>query len=162
MARYERLVFKVALTYSRDGDSAADITQNVFLKAFQNLAALRGDEKLKGWLVRIAYNESMNWLRKHRHRGKEDEIDDFHFLPDGAASQEERLLREETGQFLLRRLRRLNPKHRLAVTLRYFEGMPIAEIARCLRCSEPLVKNILFRSLQRMKQGLPVRSRSSV
>ena len=154
MARYERLVFKVALTYCRDADSALDISQMVFFKAYENLSSLKADGKLKSWLVHITYNESMNWLRKHRHRTREDNVEDHPFLFDGSLSQEEMLLQSESGGSLIRRLGLLNPKHRLVVSLRYFDGMSIKEIARHVRCSEGLVKNILFRSLQKLKKGL--------
>jgi RNA polymerase sigma factor (sigma-70 family) len=56
--------------------------------------------------------------------------------------------------FLAAQLQRLNRRQQLAVWLRYFEGMSIAEIAGVLRCSEALVKNILFRSLDRLRKGL--------
>ena len=42
-------------------------------------------------------------------------------------------------------------RHRLAVVLRYIEGMPIRDIAATLECSEGVVKNILFRSLKKMR-----------
>ena len=48
----------------------------------------------------------------------------------------------------------LNRRYRLTVSLRYVEGMSIAEIAAVLGCSEGMVKNMLFRSLRRLRQEL--------
>ncbi len=46
---------------------------------------------------------------------------------------------------------RLKPQHQLAVVLRYFEAMPVREIANILGSSEGVVKSILFRSLQKIR-----------
>jgi len=53
---------------------------------------------------------------------------------------------------------RLNPRQRQAVLLRYFENMPIREISEVLLCSEGQVKNILFRSLQKLRNNLSGKS----
>ena len=55
---------------------------------------------------------------------------------------------------LLRSLYDLNTRYRLAVVLRYFENYSIHDIASILNCTEGVVKNMLFRSLQKMKQML--------
>src|SRR5687768_10022264 len=66
MARYQGLVFKIAMTCVRDRDVASDIAQDVFLKAYQRLATLRKSANFRAWIARIAYHESLNWLKKHR------------------------------------------------------------------------------------------------
>jgi RNA polymerase sigma factor (sigma-70 family) len=60
----------------------------------------------------------------------------------------------ENRTLLLHSLYELNTRHRLAVVLRYFENYSIKDIAEVLHCSDGLVKNILFRSLQKMKNNL--------
>jgi len=57
---------------------------------------------------------------------------------------------------LLRCLYDLNTKYRLAVVLRYFENYSIREIAATLKCSEGVVKNMLFRSLQKLKSMIKI------
>jgi RNA polymerase sigma-70 factor (ECF subfamily) len=64
------------------------------------------------------------------------------------------LVNENKAQ-LLRCLFELNTKYRLAVVLRYFENMSIKEISTSLNCSEGVVKNMLFRSIQKLKNTLP-------
>ena len=155
MVRYQGLVFKIAMTCVRDRDVASDITQNVFLKAYQRLATLRRSTNFKAWIARIAYHESLNWLNKHRHERTAVELPSpDHLPPAPGPNQEDALLANETAMCLVAQLRRLNRRQQLAVWLRYFEDMSIGEIASVLRCSETLVKNILFRSLQRLRNTL--------
>ena len=72
----------------------------------------------------------------------------------GGLSQEDELLARENKAQLLQSLFSLNTRYRLAVVLRYFNEMPIKEISKVLKCSEGVVKNMLFRSLQRLKNNL--------
>lgn len=150
MQNYQEQVYKVALSFTKNQDSAMDVTQNVFLKAYQNIAGFRGDSLFKTWLTRIAYNESQNWQKKNKHVFSDEDPDKTAAF-DGI---EEEYLANENRTTLLRSLYTLNTKYRLAVVLRYFENYSIREIADTLSCSEGVVKNMLFRSLQKLKLSL--------
>jgi RNA polymerase sigma-70 factor (ECF subfamily) len=149
MSRYEKLVYKVAYGLTGHRESALDVTQNVFLKVHSRLPSYRAEGDLRNWLLRIASNEAMNWNRaQRRHRATElGEAGDVG-LP---SPQEDLFSRRERWSLLRNSLLSLNPRHRLAVVLRYIEGMPIRDIAATLECSEGVVKNILFRSLKKMR-----------
>ena len=152
MLRYQKLVCKVAMNYVRDKQSALDVTQNVFLKAYSNLAAVTAEGMFKPWLLRITYNESINWLRKRKRHEHHDDIDDHELAAAPTGGQEERVFLREEQQQLLAGLEALNPKYRLAVALRYAEGMRIREIAGVMECSEGMVKSLLFRGVRRIRQ----------
>ncbi|MEE8583439.1 MAG: sigma-70 family RNA polymerase sigma factor [Acidobacteriota bacterium] len=152
MRRYERLVFKVAYGYAGGREGALDVTQNVFLKVHHNLKAFRGKGAFKGWLMRITVHESLNWKRSQRRHQGHDELMDFHMTSEHG--QDEMLVDQERRRMLLESMGQLNPKQRLAVALRYFEGMPVREISALLRCSEGVTKNILFRSLRKLRAEL--------
>lgn len=153
MTRYQGLVFTVAYACARDRDDALDISQNAFMKAFEHLDSLRDEASFRSWIARIARREGIDWARRNRHRRQFVDPEEVH-LPDAAPSQEARLLSDECGRRLAARLDRLNRRYRVTVSLRYVEGMSIAEIAAVLRCSEAMVKNMLFRSLRRLRQEL--------
>ena len=70
MARYQGLVFKVAMTCARDRDEALDISQNAFLKAYERLASLRDAGSFKYWVARIAHREGINWALSRRAGGR--------------------------------------------------------------------------------------------
>jgi RNA polymerase sigma-70 factor, ECF subfamily len=154
MVRYERLVYKVALSYSRDQEQALDVVQNVFLKAYENLSSLRAEGSFKPWLMRITCHESVNWIRKQRRHMGHEQVDEDTPIPSKDSSQEDRLLGRESADYLFRSLRCLNPRQRTVVTLRYYESLSIREIAVLLECSEAMVKNVLFRSLEKLRRSL--------
>jgi RNA polymerase sigma-70 factor (ECF subfamily) len=152
MLRYQKLVCKVAMNYVKDKQSALDVTQNVFLKVYRNLDSVTAAGMFKPWLLRITYNESINWLRRRKRHEGHDDIADHELAAAPQAEQEARLFRREDQRLLLEGLQSLNPKYRLAVALRYAEGMRIREIASVMECSEGMVKSLLFRGVRRIRQ----------
>lgn len=157
MERYQSQVYRLAYSYARNKEQALDITQNVFIKAYEHLHKFRGDSQFKTWLLRITCNESQNWIKKNlRYRSyqREDDLEPLLDREQARLNQEDELMARENRTLLLHSLYELNTRHRLAVVLRYFENYSIKEIAEVLHCSDGLVKNILFRSLQKMKNNL--------
>jgi len=153
MQRYQGLAYKLASGLARDREAALDITQTAFLKAYRGLRSFRRGTNFKTWVARIVHNEGINWLRRERVRGRGREP-----MPGSVASpgagQESELMGNERKQQILDALRGLKDNYRLAVMLRYFEDMPIREVADVLGCSEGTVKSILFRSVRRLKDAL--------
>lgn len=155
MQRYERLVFKVAYGSTGTRDSALDVMQVSFLKALRNLAKFRAQSQFKTWLLRIVLNEGMDWRRRaQRQEFRHDSLDAAAELAAGGPSPEQMALLGEDRARLRRGLESLNQRHRLAVVLRYFQGLPVREIAATLGCSELTTRNILFRSLKRLRSNL--------
>lgn len=155
MKRYERLVYKVAYGFVGDAESALDVSQTVFLKAYKALAGFRKEANVKTWLMRITYNESINWVRRpgsqsRLHEPLEDAVAEL----TADASQEDEMVRRETRERIDGAMARLNERYRLAVVLRYFQGLGIAEISDVLGCSEGVTKNILFRSVKAMRESM--------
>ena len=151
MLRYERLVCKVAMNYVRDRQSALDVTQNVFLKVFRKLESVKTEGMFKPWLLRITYNESINFLRKRKDHDEFEELGAHDVSPEPLPLQEARMLDQESRSLLLQGLETLNPKYKLAVALRYAEGMRIKEIADVMECSEGMVKSLLFRGVRQIR-----------
>ena len=67
---------------------------------------------------------------------------------DGRAQERER------REVLKRSLAQLNPRQRLALVLRYFQGMSSREISEVLQCSDGTVRNLLFRSMKKLREVL--------
>ncbi|HUP65388.1 MAG TPA: sigma-70 family RNA polymerase sigma factor [Thermoanaerobaculia bacterium] len=152
MKRYERLVFKLAWGFARNRQDALDLTQQVFMKAYRSLRSFRQDANLKTWLMRIAYNEGVSWLRQ-KSRAAEGDGESLDLIPT-AGTQEQQLLSREREQLIERELGKLNDRYRLAITLRYRQGLPIEEIAAVLQCSEGTTKSMLFRGVRALRDAL--------
>jgi RNA polymerase sigma-70 factor (ECF subfamily) len=153
MMTYEGLVYRTSFGYARNRDDALDITQEVFVKVYEKIGTFRGSGSFKGWLLRITHNESLNWLRSRARHGEHGRLTAAG-TPEYQARQEADLSRRETRDLIGRALLELNPRQRRALTLRYFERMSISEIASLLECTEGTTKNILFRSLRKLRDRM--------
>jgi RNA polymerase sigma-70 factor (ECF subfamily) len=152
MRRYGRLVYRIAYGFTGNRESAMDVAQDTFLKVHARLGDWREEGGLKNWVARIAANEGLNWSRSAR-RHPTCELDETAFVQSDPP-QEERLLEREAHEALHRSLSALSPRQRLAVVLRYFQGMSAREIGTVLECSEGTARNILFRSLRKLQSIL--------
>ena len=156
MLRYQKLVCKIALNYVKNRERALDITQNVFVKVYSHIDKVQAPGMFKPWMLRITYNESMSALRKRRPEDHADELpESLGAGGEGAeaeSSQEHQVLRREDRGRILDGLNRLNPKYKLAVSLRYGEGLKVREIADVMGCSEGMVKSLLFRGVRQIRR----------
>jgi RNA polymerase sigma-70 factor (ECF subfamily) len=172
-AAFERLVAEhsgevYALLYrlTSDAEEARDLTQETFLRAFQNISRFRGDANLKTWIYRIAVNQARNRWRWWRRRKRDltvslDATDGRHQQPLGATlrnddavdPEQETLAREREGQ-LREALLGLRQSYREAVILRDVEGFSYEEIADTLQISIGTVKSRISRGRLEMRRKL--------
>ncbi len=153
MRRHERFIYQIAFAYVRNAETAMDIVQNVFVKTFNRLAHLHNDANFRGWVAKVACRESIDVLRRTRRRSGQIPLEDLSLAsPD--AGQEEALIRAQQSDRIRSAIEKLNPRQQLAVSLRYFEGASLQEISDRLDCDVSLTKNILFRSLERLRRHL--------
>jgi RNA polymerase sigma-70 factor (ECF subfamily) len=152
--RHEQQVYRLAYRFANDNDYALDITQDVFIKVFEHLNQFKEKSEFKTWLMRITFNECQNWAKKNQYKIENRSIEELEMKYIDTINQEDEVIAKENRVMLMRSLYQLNTKHRLAIVLRYYEDFSIGEIAGVLKCSEGVVKNILFRCLKKLKQNL--------
>jgi len=152
MQRYQKDVLAVARGYTRSLDDALDICQNVFLKVYRKLDTFAGRSSFKTWLVTIANREGLNWIRTRSRKSPSNVVDLETVNLTSGGDQEMELLETERRQKVVDSLQVLNQRGRVAVILRYFRDMPIREIAAVLGCSEGVTRNLLFRSVCKLRE----------
>ena len=153
MKRYQRLVFAACSTFAADPEDALDLTQDIFVKAYEKLDSFWGEGTFRAWLLRITHNEGLNRVRCRARHGDHDELTASN-SPAVGPNQDADLARKERQDLVRTALLELSPKQREAVTLRYFEKMSIREIASTLDCTDATAKNLLFRSIQKLRTHL--------
>jgi len=154
MQRYEKDVFVVARGYARSVDDTLDICQNVFLKAYRKLDTFARRSSFKTWLVSIAIREGLNWVRTRSRKAPDGGADLETVKLSTGGDQEAALLEAERRRRVVDSLGILNQRSRMAVILRYFRDMPIREIAEVLDCSEGVARNMLFRSVRKLRAAV--------
>ena len=140
VSRWEKRVFNYLLRLVSNREDALDVSQDVFLKAYQNLPKLDAPEKFAGWLFRIAHNEAFSLLRRRRPEG---ELPPHMAAPDSGG----RLLPMELSLAVESALKRLSEDQREAVLLKIYQGFKFEEMAEILECPVSTVKSRLYTCL---------------
>jgi len=152
-------IYTISLRMLKNHEDAEDNMQNVFFKAYDNLEKFEGNSKFSTWLVRIAINEALMKLRKHR--------PELHTQPtDSAGWQDEEVELEVrdmrpdperayiSKELALKACCNLHPSLRDTFLLYQTEGWTNRELARTLGVSAETVKSRVFRARTRMRQRL--------
>jgi len=159
-------IYGLLYRLTENGEEARDLTQETFLRAFQNIAHFRGDADLRTWIYRIAINQARNrwrWWRRRR-RDATVSLD----CPDGLYGQplnvtlraerggdpEQVALAHERERALRAALKTLGRAYREAVVLRDIEGFTYEEIAETLEISIGTVKSRLSRGREELRRKL--------
>ena len=147
---YEKRVYAVALRSAGSPEDAADIVQEVFLRAWRSIESFRGDSGFSTWLFRITMNLCVDFARnKHAQPQTQPlvgEDDAERPIPDTAPTPEEHLENSELGRELAAALDEVSGEHRQIVLLRDVSGLSYTEIAEVLEISEGTVKSRLSRA----------------
>lgn len=158
--RYERRIFRMAQNITSNHEDTEEVVQNVFVKAFRNLALFRGDSRFYTWLVRIAINEALMKIRGRRYRDvsidEPNDEDTFgsHELEDWGPNPEQCYSQKELREVLATTISKLEPHYRTVFQLRDVEGFTTAETARALDLSSSAVKARLGRARSRLRNSL--------
>jgi len=157
ISRWEKRVYNYLLRIVRNREEALDLSQDVFLKAYQNLRKLEDPARFAPWLYRIAHNEAFSAFRKRRPEGDV-------LAPE---SGREEISVGGTGAFPIElsiavttALGRLTDDQREVVVLKIYQGFKFEEMAEILSCPVSTVKSRLYTALDVLKTQLaPVKSR---
>jgi RNA polymerase sigma-70 factor, ECF subfamily len=147
VSRWEKRVFNYLLRLVSNREDALDVSQETFLKAYQNLRKLDDPARFSAWLFRIAHNEAFSLLRR---RKPETELAGEP-RPRNTGG---RMLPVELSLAVESALKRLNEDQREAVLLKVYQGFKFEEMAEILECPVSTVKSRLYTALDLLKTTL--------
>lgn len=159
--RYERPVYGLLLRMVRRPETAEDLAQETFLKAFRGLARYDPERKFSSWLFKIAHNAALDSLRRDGHPplsldapiGDDDEPPELPADPK-AENPFARLAGRDLGRALEGALQGLRPQYREILMLRFVEELSYEEIAEVLEAPLGTVKIHLFRARRDLARAL--------
>ena len=159
--KYQKQVH--ALIWRKIGDFhvAEELTQDVFLKAYQRLATLKKPQSFASWLYVIASNDCSTWLRKKRLRTQPLEDTSSALVEKATYSgyviaENERVAVEAQRDAVKKLLAKLQESERTVITLFYFAEMTCKEISEFLGVSANTIKSRLSRARQHLKKEEPM------
>ena len=140
---YSAPIYNLCARVVCDREEAKDLTQDVFITAFNQLRDPGAEpvRKLRPWLYRVATNACYNHLRSRKHLdgGGDAQL-------EGAASGVDEYQRAETVALVEQSLGQLNERYRTALVLKDLQGLAPAEIAEVMEVSRPTADVLVHRA----------------
>ncbi len=152
--------YYLALKYLKDEQTAQDVLQDAYIKAFDKLDALKNPETFPAWLGVIVGNLAKNRLQKKNPLlfsdiAVNDEEEPFEYeIEDETTDSQPELSysKRETQQLVHEMINALSEEQRVCILMYEIEGIPIKEIAAALDCSENTVKSRLNYGQKNLKK----------
>lgn len=151
---YKDRVFSTVLyCFQGDQTAAGDVTQQIFLKLMTSIGQFRGESQFTTWLHRLVVNMCIDEQRRRKRYLGFGEMEALH--PTGERNPPERRYeRSELADAVKAAIGDLKPKFRMAVLLKYVDGLSYEEIADVLGCSKGTVASRLNRGHKELARRL--------
>jgi RNA polymerase sigma-70 factor (ECF subfamily) len=145
----ERPLLYYAASLTGNPDSALDVLQEVWIKAFRGIRKLKDPGSLRSWLYSITHGIAVDRVRRNisREKAEEVQLEDFQ-------ETEEPSFAEDDAAAIHQALSEIGFKHREVLVLHFLEDLSMAEIAKVVGCSEGTVKSRIHYAKRAMKEIL--------
>lgn len=160
--KYQGRIYRHLRKMVKDNQWAEDLLQETFLNAYKGLKGFSGNSSLSTWLFRIATNNALMFLRKHRPESLQydDEIRNQSYATFLPASPEfvntplDILLSEEGRKKIEEAIENLPTLYRSVIVLRDVEGFSLEEVSEIMDSSVAAVKSRLHRARNAVRETL--------
>ncbi len=160
--RHQRKILSVAIGMVHNRDDALELTQETFVKAFENLSKFKGESSFYTWLYRIVVNLAIDFRRRDRRHGTVSLADrpgggeDLEMsLPDQRlADPYQQAKSHEIGERVRQAIDELTPDHKVVILLREVEGLSYEDISRVMQCSKGTVMSRLHYARKKLQSKL--------
>lgn len=155
VTRYQQPVFNLMLRSTHDESDAADLTQEVFYKAFKKLASYRPEFSLFSWLYTLAINVANDWGRSQsRVHRKLRTLQEDDLISSNIAYRNKVIEDREQERMLATALGQLQTETREILILRYRHEVPVRDVASTFGMTESAVKMRVKRGLEQLQKIL--------
>jgi len=161
---HNRKLYRVARAVLHDDNEAEDVVQETYVRALSTLDRFRGDSSLATWLTRIAVNEALGRLRRHRPKVELDALDTAQErermqvipfpLTRSESNPEQEVARQEVRRLLERAIDQLAEPFRIVFVLRDVEELSVEETAGQLGLRPETVRTRLHRARAQLRKAL--------
>ena len=146
---YFEPIFKFIFFRVGHKESAEDLTEEVFIKAFSKVKTIKNNEHWNAWLYQIAKNKIIDHYRKSVVNTPIEEVENILEYHDNISE----LLDNSTDkQLILSSLTQLSKEHRLVLEMKFFEGLDNETISNLLGKNEGAIRVIQHRALSKLKE----------
>jgi RNA polymerase sigma-70 factor (ECF subfamily) len=145
---HKGLIFTIALRMTNDYHASEDLTQETFIKVFMNIRKVKNAGHFKPWICTIARNVVRDYFRKARRKRTVsfENIKEFHGHSNIDITRKRVIIQDA--------LAKLAERDRMFITLTYYKGLSLREVARVMKMSENNVKVCVHRARRRLRKHL--------
>ena len=145
---YKTLIFTIVLRMTDDYDTSQDLTQETLIKVFMNIKKVKSTEHFRPWMCTIARNVVRDYFRKIRRKNtiSLENIKNFHGQSNIDITRRRMIIKNA--------LAKLTEKDRLLLTLAYYDGMKLDEVAEVMKMTASNVKISIYRARKRLRKQL--------
>ncbi|UCD19025.1 MAG: sigma-70 family RNA polymerase sigma factor, partial [candidate division WOR-3 bacterium] len=147
---HKGLVFTIVLRMTNDYDLSQDLTQDAFIKVFMNIKRVKGAAHFKPWICTI----TRNVVRDHFRKAKRTQAISFENVKDFHVEGKSNIDSTRRRIVIQGALAKLAERDRMILTLTYYEGLSLGEVAQALKMSENAVKVGVHRARKRLRKYL--------
>ena len=156
VVKYQPRIYTFIRKQVKEVDTAKDLTQETWLKAFRSIKTFRADSAFSSWLYRIAENVCIDYFRKQQ---KQHNIEPLHTVDERRITEAHRdpcrdLERQELRAYLRTAIQRLTQTRRQVFLLYYAQDLSIKQIALRLKKSEGTIKSHLRNARLQLQESL--------
>jgi len=156
---YHECIFRFCAGYVRCKEEADDLVQEIFIKLRGRISQFQRGRSLRSWLYGIARNACLDQMKKKRLPRWRETLSSRlgeNEPPSPTRSPLTKLVQKEQRQKLEEALDELDELSRAALVLKHMEGLNRSEIAEILGVDETQVKNLLFRSMKKLRKNFEI------
>ena len=135
-------LYKMAYLYMKNETDALDIVQETVARAFANIHAVKEPEYFSTWLTKICINTALESIRKNNK---------IIYMEQPITEIGEDLALDEKMD-LLEAIEQLDEKYKTVIILKYYQDLPVKDIAALLNCPQGTVKTNIHRAIQQLKK----------
>jgi RNA polymerase sigma-70 factor (ECF subfamily) len=160
---YKNKIYSIAYGYAKDSYMAQDLTQDIFIKIFQNIQSFQGQSAFSTWLYRVAKNQCIDWIRKNKKRMENTLLDDGQWeLKDESRNPEEETINEERNKILYEAIEQLPEKYKTPLMLFHFQELTYDEIGKVLKLPSKTIATQLYRGKKILREILISKGRGDM
>ena len=145
---HKGLVFTIIVRMTNDYHTSQDLTQETFIKVFMNIRKVKNAEHFKPWMCTIARNVVRDYFRKVKRKRTVsfEEIKELHGHSNIEITRKRVIIQDAMAK--------LSEKDRMLLTLTYYQGLSLGEVARVMKMSENNIKVCVHRARKRLRKYL--------
>lgn len=158
--KYSKRIYNIALNFAGNSDDASDITQDVFLKIYNNINKFKEDKNLNSWILKLTKNHCIDNWRKNRKNRQRRELDENTCSEEN--TPEETAIKNAEIKSLREKLEHLDPEVRLMIIMRDIQDHSYQEIANHLNIPLGTTKSRINRARLKLAKILVERGQNGM